>query len=124
MCSSSDGWRGRWLGKYGFEIDDEILRFLKKCSVHGRAGVLSAQNSDATVDKPVRHGGLTTGLHLETDQVESLLAVCAARVAGTALLDRVLTPPRRSGSGGDCGVRRRAPESWPSKPIHAIKPKC
>lgn len=124
VCFNRDGWRGRWLGKYGPEIDEDILRFLKKCSVHGRAGLLRAQNNDASVKNPIRHGDLFTGLHLETDQAESLLALCASKVAGTAVPDRVLEPPRRSGTGGDCRLRQRAPEPWSDKPAHAIKRKC
>jgi len=124
VCSNRAGWRGRWLGKYGPEIDDEILRFLKKCSVHGQASLLSAQNSDATVERPIRHGGLYTGLHLETDHAESLLALCASRIPGMTLLDSVVTPPRRSRAGGDCGVLERARESGPNKPIRVTKHKC
>ena len=104
VCCARDGWRGRWLGRHGPEIDGDILRFLRTCSVHGRAGLLSERNSGATVDKPIRHGGLFTGLHLETDQAEPLLALCASRVAAETILDGVLTPPRRPRAGGGCGV--------------------
>ena len=36
VCSKRDEWQGRWLGRHGPEIDEEILVFLKTCSVHGR----------------------------------------------------------------------------------------
>lgn len=126
VCSKSKpyDWRGRWLGKYGPEVDNEILRFLKKCTVHGKT-VGGAQNSDATIEKPIRHGNLYTGLHLETDQAETLIELCNFRMKGkTVLLEGVLTPTPRPGVAGECGTRKDRPKSSILKPIRAIKRKC
>ena len=124
VCSKREGSRGRWLGRYGPQIDDEILTFLKDCSVHGRAGFLSPKNKDATKNNPVRHGGLNTGLHLETDEPESLIKLCAACTPGSALLDRVSTPTRQSEVDGNCSVQSRGPQLSSKKPILLIKRKC
>jgi hypothetical protein len=124
ICSNRDSWRGRWLGKYGPEIDNDILEFLKRCSVYGRAGLLAAQNRDATIEKPIRHGGLFTGLHLETDQTESLLRLCTSRMTGVTLLDGGLTWTRRSGLAGEYGTRECVPKRSVKKPIRTIRRKC
>lgn len=83
VCSAEDGIVGRWLGERGPEVDEIILELLKTCSVHGRSGLLSEENRDATVDCPIVHWGergrLCTGLHLETNEPERLLALCTAR---------------------------------------------
>jgi hypothetical protein len=124
VCSKREGSLGRWLGKYGPQLDDETLAFLKKCSLHGPAGVLSQKNKDATSSNPIHHGGLNRGLHLETDEPETLIELCAARSPEPGLLDRVLTPARQSGVCGECGVQRRAPQLSSKKPILLIKRKC
>lgn len=129
VCSNQDRWRGRWLGKYGPEIDDEILTFLKTCSVHGEKGQLSARNTYATLAIPMAHHGqrgfLYRGLHLETDQAETLIELCNSRMKGKAvLLDRVLTPTPRPRVGGECGVRKGVSKVSVTKPIRAIKRKC
>jgi len=116
-------WCGRWLGQRGPEIDREILHFFKACEVHGRVGLLSARNSQATVSAPIRHGDLFTGLHLETDKAEALLALCQSRVPE---IDRVARSPRhrRRGARGECNVRRGAPEPGSCQPDRVRKPKC
>jgi hypothetical protein len=74
-----DGWLGRWLGPSGPEVDDEIVEFLNTCTAFGAVGELGANTG--TVSKPIAYGGLTTGLHLETDAPEALLALCRARMS-------------------------------------------
>ena len=81
MCSQRNGWVGRWLGSSGPEIDNEVLRLLKTCSVYGATGLLSEQNTDATLAKPIAYGRLYTGLHLETPNPESLIRLCDVRLA-------------------------------------------
>ena len=75
-CFKADGKIGRWLGIEGPEIDDEILTFLQKCSVHSNAGQISVTNNDATKKNPVCHGLLYRGLHLETDSPKKLIELC------------------------------------------------
>ncbi len=79
VCSPADGYVGRWLGERGPEVDDAILRFLKTCSVHGVSVHGTTKNRDATLNRPIVHGGLCKGLHLETDEPERLLALCQVR---------------------------------------------
>lgn len=113
VCAQRNAWLGRWLGPLGPQIDDEILAFLRTCSVHGASGCLSTRNPDATIDNPVAHGRLYTGLHLETDQAERLLELCAARMAGNGddfFLDRVVTPERRPRTSPGAAVIRMPPE--------------
>jgi hypothetical protein len=129
VCAKREGWRGRWLGEFGPKIDDEMLTLLKTCSVHGSAGLLSPKNGDATLENPIAHRGpkglLFTGLYLETDEPESLLELCAARLPGTLPLDRVMTPHRHARvGGGECGPRKSLSQSWPKKPVRVIKSKC
>lgn len=106
VCAQRNAWVGRWLGPCGPQIDAEILAFLRTCSVHGASGCLSARNPDATINNPVAHGRLYTGLYLETDQAERLLELCAARMAGNDddFFDRVVTPERRPRPGGGGAV--------------------
>ena len=73
------GWLGKWLGRAGPAVDDPIVEFLKDCAVYGSAGRL-ASTSSASRGKPVAYRGLCTGLHLETDQPEKLVALCEGRV--------------------------------------------
>jgi hypothetical protein len=129
VCAKGEGWRGRWLGEFGPKIDNEMLTFLKTCSVYGSAGLLGAENRDATLENPIVHRGpkglLFTGLYLETDEAESLLELCAARLPGTLPLDRAMKPQRhvRVG-GGECGPRKSPSQSWSKKRVPAIKGKC
>jgi len=127
-CAKRDSWRGRWLGEYGPKLDNDILAFLKTCSVHGRAGLLSAKNGEATLENPIAHPGrrglLFTGLHLETDESESLLALCAARMSKTLPLDRVVTPGRQVGIRGECVPRKLVCQSSRKKAVRLIKTKC
>lgn len=76
VCFKADGKTGRWLGIEGPIINDEILSFLQKCSVHGSAGQISNKNNDATKNNPVCHGHLYRGIHLETDSPEKLIELC------------------------------------------------
>jgi hypothetical protein len=78
VCSEPNGCCGRWLGASGPTIDEEMLSFLKQCSVHGSRR-FSDQNTDATVENPVCYGGLYKGLHLETDEPEVFLDLCSSR---------------------------------------------
>lgn len=122
-------WCGRWLGKYGPEIDGEIIAFLKTCSVHGKSGELSSRNTYATLVKPVAHRGVSggflyTGLHLETNEAEKLIELCHVRMKGkTVLLDRV-APPGLPRTGGECGSRTGASKLSATKPIRATRRKC
>ena len=82
-------WRGRWLGKYGPEIDDEILAFLRTCSVHGVKGQLSARNTDATLVIPMAHRGprgFLYRVHLETNEAETLIELCDVRMKDKTVL--------------------------------------
>jgi hypothetical protein len=104
-CSKQEDWQGRWLGLYGPEMNDEILSFLRTCSVHGRAGMLNKKNIDATLSCPIRHRGprgfLCTGLHLETNQPEALLELLSAQItAKPSDLDRLLLAQPNSGQSG------------------------
>ncbi len=109
VCARENGWVGRWLGPNGPQIDDEMLAFLQTCSVHGASGCLSTLNPDATVDNPVAYGRLYTGLHLETDQAEQLLEMCAARMTDNgddSFDNRIVTPERRPRVGSDATTVR------------------
>lgn len=109
ICFRRDGWRGRWLGASGPKIDDGILAFLKTCSLHGRSGMLNAQNTHATLRNPICRGRLYTGLHLETDEPERLLRLCGARITPEAVhLGRALTPRRRPEAAGRCGASKHS----------------
>ena len=105
VCAKREEWRGRWLGKYGPKIDKAIVDFLKTCSVHGAAGLLSVKNRNATMENPISHGLLFTGLHLETDEPEPLLRLCAARLSEITLLNMIVTPQ-------------------PKEAVRAMKSKC
>jgi hypothetical protein len=76
VCKKPNGILGKWLGRSGPEITQEILEALRKCSVHGKAGELSTHNMDATKQYPVRFNNLFTGLHLETGDAEYLVNLC------------------------------------------------
>src|SRR5262249_22201406 len=65
ICAKPDACCGRWLGPDGPALDKEILTFLRTCSVHGSAGRLSEQNTDAEPNHPIAYGGLYKGLHAE-----------------------------------------------------------
>lgn len=79
VCEPADDCLGRWLGGAGPAAKGPILEFLRTCQVWGNAGLLSTQNNAATEAKPVRHGDLFTGLHLETDRPDELVRlVCGA----------------------------------------------
>jgi hypothetical protein len=84
LCRLEKSWRGRWLGKFGPEIDEEILNFLTKCPVYGNKGRLSDSNNHATVTNPIVHKGqrgyLYKGLHLETGFPERLIQLCNKRM--------------------------------------------
>ena len=113
VCSPADGCVGRWLGERGPEVDDEILEFLKTCSVHGVSSCLAEENTHASRNYPIVHRGprglLYKGLHLETDAPEVLLALCDARTQldGHPLdtVPRLLPPKERTSK---CGTRRKA----------------
>lgn len=81
VCSKRSGWLGRWLGSKGPEIDEDILVFLKECPVYGKKGLLSRQNTTATIGSPIAHGRLYRGLHLETNDPEKLIRLCDLRMA-------------------------------------------
>jgi hypothetical protein len=99
VCVQRNTWRGRWLGPYGPEIDEEILAFLRRCSVHGHSKCLSTRNTDATLQNPIVYRRLYHGLHLETNEPEVLVEICDARMTSSTLnldLERVVTPERRA----------------------------
>ena len=66
----------RWLGKFGPEINNKILFFLRRCSVHNKTGLLRKENTDATSNIPISYGKLYIGLHLETESPQELLKLC------------------------------------------------
>lgn len=107
VCEQGAGWRGRWLGPHGPEIDREILAFLKTCSVHGAPGRLG--RNTGTRSNPIAWGRLFTGLHLETEQPEQLLKLCAARMRVDdleGLLESVETPQPETRNSGTCRGKR------------------
>ena len=106
VCDRADGWLGRWLGRQGPEIDDELLAFLRTCAVYGQVGRLSSANRGASKTRPVCHGGLCTGLHLETDNPEGLLDLCRVRLAGAP--QPATTQPARQSRSREC--ERPSPE--------------
>ena len=103
VCSKRNGWQGRWLGACGPAIDDEIVEIFNSCSVYGACGFLG-QNT-GTLNIPIAYGRLWTGLHLETDRPEDLLAICEARMASEDSqvdLEQVQRPQRRRESPASC----------------------
>jgi len=124
VCAERSGCVGQWLGKNGPELNQDILDFLRTCSVHGSAGELSSRNDDATRQKPIAHGGLYTGLHLETNRPERLVSLCEAAVP--TLPEDAETPMRLpsacSGRRGACGGRRssRLPMTERTTPVSRI----
>jgi hypothetical protein len=106
VCRQRNVWLGSWLGSRGPKIDDEILAFLKTCSVYGPDGY-RGENSDATFETPICIGSLFRGLHLETDKPENLLALCKTRLTSedlTAIRHSIPASPRRPRASGICGV--------------------
>jgi len=71
----------KWLGRFGPDIDNEILDFLKGCSVHNKTGMLKEYNHDTTLANPIAYGRLYTGLHLETDKPKKLMNLINDRLA-------------------------------------------
>lgn len=98
----ASGWQGRWLGKAGPAIDDEVLELLKRMPVFGQHGLLASGNPDATLSAPICHGRLYTGLHLETDAPAILLTALEQRVG--ELQDAASSHPKRFGrnAGSPC----------------------
>ncbi|MFH1672727.1 MAG: hypothetical protein ABIF87_04805 [Pseudomonadota bacterium] len=106
VCYQRSKWLGRWLGRYGPEIDEDILGFFKTCSVYGAKGLLSRQNTTATIGNPIAHGGLYTGLHLETYDPEKLIRLCDIRMAKhTPLPERIPAVQSRMKPARTCGGR-------------------
>jgi hypothetical protein len=103
VCAPQSGWVGRWLGKNGPEVNDDILQFLKECSVHGPTGQLSATNSQATLCIPIAYGKLYRGLHLETKWPEDLVALCGGAVTISPALFQHAPIPVRSSTRHRCG---------------------
>ena len=104
VCSRRDGCVGRWLGRFGTEVDEETLDFLKTCSVHGISGMLSPRAKDATLRNPIAHGKLYRGLHLETSEPKTLVALCKTRMASAIdHLARVSVPTRGDTRRPSCG---------------------
>jgi hypothetical protein len=92
-----DGWLGRWLSSNGPEVDDEILTFLNTCSVVGAGGKLGM--NAGTLNNPIAHGALYTGLHLETEKPEDLVALCAKQMSD---FDPAVSLPPSAASLGSC----------------------
>lgn len=79
-------WFGGWFGRQGPAIDQNILHFLKTCSVYNGLGYhLSSRNTDATLNNPIAYRQLNIGLHLETSIPERLIELCNERMAGIPL---------------------------------------
>jgi hypothetical protein len=72
VCDQADGAIGRWLGFDGPVLMSDMVFFLRSCGVRGVREL--GLNVSATATSPIRHGRLYTGLHLETDRPEVLLA--------------------------------------------------
>ena len=127
VCTERVDWQGRWLGVYGPEVDDEILSFLKTCSVHG-ASLLSKQNIDATLHRPIAYGGRSIGLHLETNKPEALLELLGARMAAKPNdLDLLPGPQPNSGQSGGTRVQQIIPNMQPCRvrtAHHSANPSC
>jgi len=70
-----------WLGRFGPAIDDEILAFLRGCSVHNKTGMLREFNIDASLSNPIAYGRLYTGLHLETNKPKKLIDLINTRLS-------------------------------------------
>lgn len=66
----------RWLGKFGININNKILNFLKGCSIYNKTNRLSNNNVNATADYPIMYKNLYTGLHLETNEPQKLEELC------------------------------------------------
>jgi hypothetical protein len=106
VCSERFDWQGRWLGVCGPEIDGAILSFLKTCSVHGASRLL-IHNVNATLSCPIAHGGRSIGLHLETNQPETLLKLCRDGITSKPSdLDRLIVPQPNSGQSGGSGCSK------------------
>jgi hypothetical protein len=95
VCQAGSPALDCWLGGGGPVVSAEILGFLKRCNVYGR-GFLST-NAGATYRAPIRHGRLYTGLHLETNDPGTLMALVNR-------LTEKLEPQkvRRQSSAGGC----------------------
>lgn len=86
ISEQKNGWFGEWLGRLGPEVDQNIIHFLKTCSVYNGLGFhLSSRNVDATLKNPIAFGRLYTGLHLETPEPEGLIDLCNERMTGLSL---------------------------------------
>jgi hypothetical protein len=111
VCENPEGCVGCWFGAAGPEVDEEIVAFLRTCSVHGRNIPAGATNTHASVNKPVVYRGptggeLTPGLHAETDEPDVLIDLCE-KLFG--LEDRRIehrSVPRHGDASGGCGQRR------------------
>ena len=79
VCEPATGCLGQWLGPDGPPVQGAILEFLRTCEVHGSSGRLSEDTRDASETRPICHGGLFRGLHLETNGPEDFLRlVCGS----------------------------------------------
>jgi hypothetical protein len=81
VCAAPEGLRNRWWGASGPEVDDEVLALFNRCPVFGESQRGTRLNTGRPT-APIAWRGLTTGLHLETDDPQELLALCGARLAG------------------------------------------
>lgn len=104
VCHIQKSFVGRWLGKYGPEVNHDIFNFIRrKCSVHGQVGKLSDYNKDATLSNPVVYRKLFTGLHLETNEPNTLLGLCDDRMHEyVEYLDEIPIPSRHDIQSGSC----------------------
>lgn len=69
-----------WLGASGPAIDrdhPEILDFLNSCHLNGNAN----RRNNGSWRNPIAEGGQYRGLHLETQNAEKLLEMCASRTS-------------------------------------------
>lgn len=82
VCHEVDGFRNRWLGAGGPTIDEDILAFFNQCAVHGQSASGSQLNQGRPTAPITLGGTMYKGLHLETDEPNSLLDLCEARVGG------------------------------------------
>ena len=115
ICKPAVGWRNRWLGAHGPEVDAAILALLNRSPVFGMQGLLSLQNQ-GTLRNPIEHAGGHRGLHVEVGPAELLLGLCCLRLEGIQLPKMIDTPRLVGKVTGSCSCsREEVAEHRPSR---------
>lgn len=110
VCASAVRSLPCWLGEGGPSVMGEILVFLRGCQVYGQSPLPLGRNSDATESAPVRHHRLFKGLHLETDDPESLLGFVsrsASKIESPSITPKEASPRCRPHPSAGQSLRRR-----------------